>query len=392
MTLTNIYYLHEIGSKKTQEDYIWPVAGAATAEDKIFIVCDGVGGSENGEIASRIIAEYVGTALLKNKEQEISVPLINRFLQEGINQLAEYAEKHTMSTDMATTFSLLALYDNKAFIAWCGDTRVYHIRDGEVLYKTADHSLVGTLVKSGELTEEEALLHPQKNVILRAVKLEEAPAEAEGHIVKDLKDGDYFMLCTDGLLENITDKDLRFLLTHNENGTIDLVKSFQQFCYNKTKDNYSMYLLQTSIGSKRLTSGANRNMAILLSSLIAVSLAGISALYIRNMNATSKQQVLPAAVMLDSAGPAERDPAYPDSKGAFAAEKDTMPYVEVIKEAGSNRNERVLSAPFIKEIKDSVKLPKKMKRPKDSLRTVVSSPVRPDSPVLKTDTSTLNNY
>jgi protein phosphatase len=286
MNLTQIYYIHEIGSKKTQEDYIWPVPGTASPDDRIFIVCDGVGGSESGEIASRIVAESVGTALLKKmipgtaKSPEIGIVLINQLLADAKSKLMDYAKLHRLNADMATTFTLLVLGRDKAFIAWCGDSRVYHIRNGSILFRTADHSLVSSLVRSGELTEEEAREHPQKNVILKAVRADDTEPEADGSWIEDVQEGDYFMLCTDGLLENISERDLIFLLEQNDKGDIDLVESFQRFCYDKTKDNYSMYLVKVSAEKKR-TAGKRkiRWLAFLLLLLIGAAALIIKEIY-----------------------------------------------------------------------------------------------------------------
>lgn len=244
MNLSSIYYLHEIGGKKTQEDYIWPQPGTATAKDSIFIVCDGVGGSENGEIASRIVAEFASNTLTKIPADALSTETINTLLAKAQQKLVDYARAHGLNSDMATTFCLLVLTNRGAFIAWCGDSRVYHIRNGMVLYKTSDHSLVNTLIKKGELTEDEASNHPQKNVILKAIKADYSPIEAEAKWITEIQKGDYFMLCTDGVLENITDQHLHSLLKSHNGKPVNITDHFQELCYNKTRDNYSMYLLQ----------------------------------------------------------------------------------------------------------------------------------------------------
>lgn len=227
MDLAKIYYLHEIGAKKNQEDYIWPAPGTASLDDRIFIVCDGVGGSQNGEIASRIVSESAGNSLLKTGQTKISTAYINQLLSEAKAKLLNYARGHGLSADMATTFTLLIFLNEKAFISWCGDSRVYHIRNGEILFQTEDHSLVNSLVKNGEITSEEALAHPQKNIILKAIKADDTEPEADGYWMNEIKDGDYFLLCTDGLLENIGERDIKFLLNQNDHGSIDLVQSFQ---------------------------------------------------------------------------------------------------------------------------------------------------------------------
>lgn len=280
MDLSNVYYLHEIGGKANQEDYIWPTEGTASLEDKVFIVCDGVGGSENGEVASRIISESMGKALLTCSSTTISPDYINSLLLTSKQAMINYARLNGLSLDMATTFTAVILYKSKAFVAWCGDSRVYHLRKGEVLYKSSDHSLVNLLVKNGEITEEEAMTHPQKNIILKAIKADSAAIEAECDWIVDVQAGDYFLLCTDGLLENITNKDLKFLLNQNDKGNIDLVQSFQQFCLNKTKDNYSMYLLKVKNETKLYKYRPKIYfLASLLVMLVASSLILIRAYY-----------------------------------------------------------------------------------------------------------------
>lgn len=288
MDLSNVYYLHEIGGKANQEDYIWPTEGTASLQDKVFIVCDGVGGSENGEVASKIISELMGKALLTCTSTTISSDYINSLLLTSKQTMIHYARLNGLSLDMATTFTALILYKSKAFVAWCGDSRIYHLRKGEVLYKSSDHSLVNLLVKNGEITEEEALTHPQKNIILKAIKADSAAIEAECDWIVDVQPGDYFLLCTDGLLENITDEVLKFLLNQNDNGNIDLVKSFQQFCLNKTKDNYSMYLLKVKNETKTYK---YRPKIYLLASLLVMLVASSVVLlraYYRNKGQIKK--------------------------------------------------------------------------------------------------------
>lgn len=250
MNLTNIYFLHEIGGKRNQEDYIWPPAGAATLQDKVFIVCDGVGGSENGEVASRIVAEWVGNAIGRLQQQVMSATRVNELLRQAKHELVQHAARNRMNSNMATTFTLLALSDKKAFVAWCGDSRVYQIRKGRIIYRTSDHSLVNSLVKSGEITEQEARRHPQKNIILRAIKADESPIEADSGVIEDVQNGDYFMLCTDGLLENIADDKLESILQEHASTGTDLTATFQQLCRGKTKDNYSMYLIRVQPSRK----------------------------------------------------------------------------------------------------------------------------------------------
>lgn len=246
MRVTQIDYLHETGAKRNQEDFLFPLPGTASEKDRIFIVCDGVGGSESGEVASQYIAEGVAQGLQNAQDSEVGLPLINSLLEGARSQLVEHALLKGLGKDMATTFTLLYLMEDRAYIAWCGDSRVYHLRGDRVLFRTTDHSLVHSLVRTGELSEEDARDHPQRNLLLKAIRADEPGPEAEGHWVEDIREGDYFLLCTDGLLENISDADVLFLLQQSEHREMYLAKAFRTYCYNKTRDNYSMYLVRVS--------------------------------------------------------------------------------------------------------------------------------------------------
>lgn len=291
MDLSQIYFLSEVGGKANQEDFIWPEAGKASLHNKVFIVCDGVGGADNGEIASRIISETVGNAISKLENREMSGAIVNTLLTEARNALVKYAQQNGLDTNMATTFTLLVISERKVFISWCGDSRIYHFRNGEILYRTSDHSLVNSLVKSGEITEEEALIHPKKNIILKAIKADDSPIEADHYLINDVQDGDYFMLCTDGLLENIADKDLKFLLTQNDKGNIDIIKAFQQFCQGKTRDNYSMYLLQVKLNLK---STAYKKKILFLTAFL-ILLISASAIILNNYFSKKQKNILKPA-------------------------------------------------------------------------------------------------
>jgi serine/threonine protein phosphatase PrpC len=285
MTITNIYYLHEIGNKKKQEDYLWPATGTATLNDRVFIICDGVGGSQNGEVASKIIAEYVGNALITSPNDQLSAEHITTLLYQAKDELIGYARENGLNQDMATTLSLLVLQPHQAFIAWCGDSRVYHVRAGNILYQTEDHSLVHTLVKNGEITEEEAQHHPHKNIILQAVKADEDIIEIATHVITGIQDGDYFLLCTDGLLEQISAHDLQGILQSNSDQHKDIVARFLEKCFGKTRDNYSMYLLQTGITRREDAARSPKNVYIFLL-LLVLSASGLFVFFMRQKTDT----------------------------------------------------------------------------------------------------------
>jgi serine/threonine protein phosphatase PrpC len=262
MQMTEIFHLHEIGSKKKQEDYLWPLPGKASPEDRIFIVCDGVGGASGGDVAARIVAETVGTALQTVQPDEVGLSLINDLLENARLRLVDYSAENGFGAGMATTFALVFFVGEKAFVAWLGDSRIYHLRHGQVLFRSEDHSLVHSLVKRGDITEEEARTHPQRNLLLKAVRADDTQPEAEGRWIEDIEDGDYFLLCSDGLLENVTEPDLFFVIEQHEKGRMQLQKGFRLYCHEKTRDNYTLYLLrvrpESAIGKEALAQRAVR--------------------------------------------------------------------------------------------------------------------------------------
>ena len=127
-------------------------------------------------------------------------------------------------------------------IAHIGDSRIYHLRKGKILYRTEDHSLVNSWLKLGLITQEEAINHPKKNVILRAIQGKKRPTEAEVSIITDVQAGDIFLLCSDGVVESFTDEELESLFSTRcplENYKEILVEK----CLQKSRDNFSFYLL-----------------------------------------------------------------------------------------------------------------------------------------------------
>lgn len=212
--------IFEFGQRKDfegnphQEDCIFPMHGELQPSDRLFILCDGMGGHDAGEVASATVCEAMSQSILDGVADPEGA-----FTQEDFDRALDAAflaldRKDTGALrKMGTTMTMLKLFDGGAFIAWMGDSRVYHIRPGrdesttEILYHTDDHSVVNDLIKLGELTEEEARTSPRRNIITRALQpnLQRRP-KAGTKWINDIRPGDIFYLCSDGMLEVTTDK------------------------------------------------------------------------------------------------------------------------------------------------------------------------------------------
>jgi protein phosphatase len=243
ISIEQITFLNEIGQRTQLEDSIYPAAGKATLSDKLFLVCDGVGGESMGEEASRIACEEFGSFFEHNPPAR--GPLTDEYIREAqirvLQQMGRFANEHPEAQRMTTTLTLVYLNGKSISVAWCGDSRVYHLHGGKVLWRSADHSIVENLVRHGVITEQEARTHPQRNIITRGLCASGSPSEIESHVIGDIQDGDYIMLCTDGVLEQIEEKRLKeIILSHNRNKR----SLFLEYCHGITNDNYSLYLLK----------------------------------------------------------------------------------------------------------------------------------------------------
>lgn len=237
--------IHELGNRANQEDYVYPEVGQATVDSRFFIVCDGMGGHEKGEVASELVCNTLAACLEKrNTEQNIETPFLEA-LEAVFDKLDEYDDDAYLK--MGTTLTFLGFYQGGAMMAHIGDSRIYHIRPSEkkILYKSRDHSLVYDLFMAGEIKQEEMATYPKKNVITSALMphQEVRPKAAITHTT-DVKKGDYFLMCSDGILEQMTDDELVNLLVQecsDREKCDELVKRT-----NQNKDNHSAYLIRVA--------------------------------------------------------------------------------------------------------------------------------------------------
>lgn len=180
-------------------------------QEDIYIVADGVGGQNSGELASsmavKIIAEYIKARPLHdvNDEKQLKTYFLDCMgnANKEIYHAARFSEENA---GMATTAVLLYLSAGQAYIINVGDSRAYIFRDGQISQITEDHTFVNELVKGGSITKAQAEIHPQKNMITRALG-------GEDKILPDFyrletKKKDIFILCTDGLYGEVSAEEM----------------------------------------------------------------------------------------------------------------------------------------------------------------------------------------
>ncbi|MDE6397349.1 MAG: protein phosphatase 2C domain-containing protein, partial [Muribaculaceae bacterium] len=170
-TLNQPQTFSEQGQKSNQEDRIAPVRTSMNRATRCFVLCDGMGGHEHGEVAAEIVSQSLYEALTAGAE-EPDLMSDERF---KIALAKSYTALDRMEVGEGkrpgTTMTCLYFAENGVLAAHIGDSRIYQIRPGRgVIFKTRDHSLVNDLIRAGELTEEEAVNYPRKNVITRAMQ------------------------------------------------------------------------------------------------------------------------------------------------------------------------------------------------------------------------------
>ena len=237
-------YLNKIGQRPNNEDAIYPKNGG-TVNDRLFLVCDGVGGANKGEVASNLICDYLPQFFedIDFANENISEGKMFSSVRHVEGLIKEYLKDHPECKGMSSTLTVACFHKSGCSLLWVGDSRIYQFRNNEVIYKTKDHSLVNILIKEGKITEAEAINHPQKNVILEAINGKRA-ANPSYEKIDDIKNGDVFLLCSDGVVDVLTDKELvHILFQENKNYKLG-VEKIDDILSRKSADNYSLYLIE----------------------------------------------------------------------------------------------------------------------------------------------------
>jgi serine/threonine protein phosphatase PrpC len=197
--------------RQTNEDFF--ACEKMSDNEYLFVVADGMGGHQAGDVASKL-----GTLnfVYHYKElREKKTPMIDS-LKDAITKANDTILQKALSDlkkrGMGTTFSAIAIADMKGYIVHVGDSRIYIIRNNEILRLTTDHTFVEKMVEEGRLTDEEARDHPQKNILYMSLGARQSfsPEISESF---DLNEGDRFILCSDGLNNMVSDKVIKEYVT-----------------------------------------------------------------------------------------------------------------------------------------------------------------------------------
>ena len=178
------------------------------ARAPVFAVADGMGGAQAGEVASRIAAKAFEPGVDTEEPAEVQ---LRDIVEEANREIHELAQRDSSRAGMGTTLTAAVIHGSEVSLAHVGDSRAYVLRDGELKRLTKDHSLVEELRRQGRLTEEEAEEHPQRSIITRALGPE--PEVKVDTMTFPARDGDVFLLCSDGLTTMVGEEEIKEILT-----------------------------------------------------------------------------------------------------------------------------------------------------------------------------------
>ena len=202
--------------RKVNQDSVFISTTPVGPFPNLFIVADGMGGHKAGDYASRYAIETF-LDYVKSTDSKMLIQVTGKAISAANRAVALEAERNPDMAGMGTTFVVAYIEENTLYAANVGDSRLY-LLGSEISQVTEDHSYVATLVRAGQITEEEARFHPEKNVITRAVgvRMDVKPDFFE----VDLMPEDVILMCTDGLTNMVEDQRLYELITQSEEADV----------------------------------------------------------------------------------------------------------------------------------------------------------------------------
>ena len=212
--------------RETNEDYFY--ISNSLDEVQIYLLADGMGGYNGGEIASKLAVQTAKNYIENNfkdieKDKDSIIQLLGSSMEYANMVVYEKSKESPELQGMGTTLEICLIYNNKVYIGHIGDSRIYRIRKEFIRKLTQDHSYVQKLVKEGTITKEEAAHHPQKNMLMKALGCN-AFAEPDVMVKGFLKD-DILIMCSDGLTNMVDQETIYKLASKNiEQAPKDLVE------------------------------------------------------------------------------------------------------------------------------------------------------------------------
>ena len=216
--MVKAYAKTDIGKARDVNEDSFYITDNSFSDIQLYILADGMGGCKAGDIASKLAISTAKSYIENNikdtpKEKESLIQLVGSSAEYANMVVYEKSKEDKDFEGMGTTIEICLIYNNRAFIAHIGDSRIYRIRNGLIRQLTQDHSYVQTLVKQGTITKDEAEIHPKKNILTKALGCN-AFVEPD-MLVRGFQKDDILVMCSDGLSNMVTQDDIFNIVTNN---------------------------------------------------------------------------------------------------------------------------------------------------------------------------------
>lgn len=223
------------------QDYMYTSTTPVGSLPNLFVVADGMGGHNAGEYASRFTVDKVVEVISQNGQQE-PVAAMKEALTEANSQLLEEAGADPSKSGMGTTVVAATVIGDLLHVANIGDSRLYVIDHEAIRQITRDHSLVEEMVRLGEMDKAAAKVHPDKNIITRAIGVTRELAVDFFEV--ELRPEDMILLCSDGLTNMVEDEEIKEIVLEQKNIVEKAEKLINTANENGGKDNITVILIE----------------------------------------------------------------------------------------------------------------------------------------------------
>ena len=227
--------------RESNQDYMYTSETAVGNLPNLFLLADGMGGHAAGDYASRFTVEKVVELVGKSTFTE-PVAILKQAISEANALLLAEADKDVSRQGMGTTLVTATIIDDRMYVSNVGDSRLYVVSDDKMIQVTRDHSLVEEMVRLGEMDKEDAKVHPDKNIITRAVGV--LPEVSADFFEVELEPGDMILMCSDGLTNMVRDEEIRQIIL----GQRDIVEKAEKLVETANKnggrDNITVVLIE----------------------------------------------------------------------------------------------------------------------------------------------------
>ena len=237
------YSITDVGQIRTlNEDFVFASDTPVGNLPNLFVVADGMGGHNAGDFASKYAVETLLETIRVNPENN-PIKIIRTAIETANSSILKEAAEHETMSGMGTTIVLTTIVGDYAYVANVGDSRLYLINDERIIQITKDHSLVEEMVRMGEISEEDARNHPDKNIITRALGAERT-VDIDFFDLK-LEPDSTILMCSDGLSNMVEDSKLEeIILDQTEELPKKGEKLLKEANQNGGKDNIAVILVE----------------------------------------------------------------------------------------------------------------------------------------------------